>query len=283
MKKLQILALCLTVIYVNIAAIDHYYATSADKEFFGKLIRLIKSIYQHDAQNTKQIAVFNLGFTQAQRKELKKFNKVVVYEIEKRHPALLTHFKTSPHGRMVRGWFAWKPIAIKQALDLFPYVLYLDAGLQVLKPLDHIFSYIQQQGYFLVSAGAHNIIDRITKPVLQKIVWSKTQTERQLLNNPKTYMISAGIQGLSRNYYDCYVKHVYDHASDLLLFADDGSAKMGFGAGRHDQTLFSIYAHLAGMQQFGQGWNRLAVDGVQIPFHMHWDPKQLNEHSCLLY
>ena len=55
-------------------------------------------------------------------------------------------------------------------------------------------------------------------------------------------VISAGIQGLSRSLLESYVTPVYQLASEIKNFEDDGSAAWGYGFARHDQVLFSVFA-----------------------------------------
>ena len=67
----------------------------------------------------------------------------------------------------------------------------------------------------------------------------------------------------------------------MTLFADDGSARLGFGAGRHDQTLFSIYACVEKLNLNSQGWSKLKVEGKEVLFHSHWDQKEVNNQTSL--
>lgn len=261
----------------------HYYCTSADSRFYQPLLRLISSIAKSDKKNFKEISVFDLGFTKKQRSYLEKLDKVRVCDIKTNNPDVLKPFRTSSGGRKVRGWFAWKPIAMKQALERYPYFLYLDSAMEILKPLDALFEYIRQKGYFLITAGKHNISNRITKKVLHEIVEKLSHEAQTKLMRNDTYMISAGIQGLSRKIYDEYLLPVYNTTQNLDLYADDGTAKMGFGAGRHDQTIFSIYAHLLHMKIHPIGWINLEFANKTIRYHMHWNRKMINSNSAIFY
>lgn len=247
------------------------------------LLGLIKSIHKNDNQEDfKEIAVFDLGFTATQLKILYGYKKVKVCKLEMVHPDILKRFKTAP-GRNVAGWFAWKPVAIKQALEMYPYILYLDAGMRVLKPLDDMFKHIIQNDYFVVHAG-HNIVDRLTKKPLEDIIKKRSIEEQEMLLDKETLMHCGGIQGLSRNMLDSYILPIYKHAYNLEIFADDGSASKGFGSGRHDQTIFSIYGRLLGMKiQPEGGWMTLIVDGKEVPFHAHWDDKKIIPESSIKY
>lgn len=263
------------------AKIFHYYCTCADSVHFPLLINLIGSIHKVDFDALDQIAVFDLGFTIDQRKELERIEKVQVYDLEKKHPEILTYFQTSPV-RSVRGWYAWKPVAMKQALDLFPYFMYLDAGSLVLNSTDNLFSHVHEQGYFFISVFPHNIVDRITKPVRDNLVAKLPVEQQKVILDKETYMVAGGVQGLSNKVRENYILPIYELASDLNFFADDGSASMGFGAARHDQTLFSIYAKLLNFKVHnGDGWSELTVNGEKIPFHYHWDKNKINDKTCV--
>lgn len=211
-----------------------YFATSADTQFFPLAINLISTIHKHHYTDTKEIAVFDLGFKPEERAELQKIDKVTVYDIELTNPDLLVHFQTPAGGPRIRGWYAWKPVAIKQALDLFPYVLYMDAGISVFGPLWDLFEEIIKKGYFLIDCGQ----------TIEQITTETVKDEFKLHQDPiiKMLGISAGFQGLSRKMYNSYVKPMYELSKNILLFADDGTAPNGYGWARHDQALFSIYA-----------------------------------------
>jgi len=261
----------------------NYYCTCADERFFSRLLSLIGSIHAVDFEDLAEIAVFDLGFTQAQINRLKSIQKVNVYQIEKVHPDILKHFRTSNQGRQVRGWFAWKPVAIKQALDMFPYILYLDAGLTVLRPTRDLFKHIQQNGYFFVN-NMCNIEERVTKPVLEAIVYPLPLEQQKLILDKNTLEFDAGFQGVSRLMYENYVMPMYRLASHLELFADDGSAKLGFGAGRHDQVLFSIHAHLLNPKtKFNSyGWSNLTIDGRPHPINVQWEASKVTGETTIL-
>src|SRR5438445_536496 len=160
-------------------AIPHYYCTVADERHYTLLINLIGSIHKNDFDLTDEIAVFDIGLSQEQKTELESIEKVKIYQVEKVHPDLFTYFKTNPAGREVRGWFAWKPVVLKQALDMFPYVLYLDAGNILLNSPDNLFRHIQQNGYFLIADTPIDISERITKPVADWIASTFTPEQHQ--------------------------------------------------------------------------------------------------------
>ena len=258
---------------------QHYYVTPSDERFFDHLKNLIGSIHRFDAKNLGEIAVFDLGMTAAQRAELNTMWKVHVYDVEMVHPQLLEPFVTAPWGRVARGYFAWKPVLMKQALDMFPYFFYLDAGISILRSMEDLFAHIREQGYFLLSCGDFkqpephlNIVNRITKKVLNDIVYKLDPAVQNKILDDTTIEISAGIQGIARwntKVVNEYLMPVYEHAKDLAYFEDDGSAKYGYGHGRHDQILFSVYAHALGLTIFPQGWSKFQLSTGDKPVHIH--------------
>lgn len=262
-----------------------YFITVSDERHYTLLQNLIGSIHRTNFEHTAQIAVFDIGLTSAQREELKRMQKVAVYDIERVHPDICTYFKTCHSGRTVRGWYAWKPVAFKQALEMFPYFLYMDAGTIVLKPLDDVFSHIIRHGYFLMDCGV-DIAWQTTKYVIDK--FNLASDERKWILDKSTIGLSAGVQGLSRKMCDSYVIPMYECVrDDFRAFVDDGTTPNGFGTGRHDQPLFSIYAYLLGLNVFiedhGDGclMNLTTLDDRTVPIQITWRPECVNEYTVL--
>jgi hypothetical protein len=224
-----------------------YIVTAADGRFFSVLLNFIGGVHRVNFDDLGEIAVFDLGLKDEQRTVLAGIDKVRVYQVEMTNPYLLTHFVIRPGGRTAPGWYSWKPVVIKQALDMFPDILYIDAGLLVLKPLNHVFRYLRKNGYFLIDC-AHNIKIMTTKYVIEK--FNLNSKERSWIMEPHVYGISAGFQGLTHSLYNNYVLPMYENSKDIELFVDDGTSSGGFGWGRCDQTLFSIYARLLKLHIF---------------------------------
>ncbi len=263
------------------AHLPHYYCTAADERHFVLLTNLIDSIHQVDFENLGEIAVYDLGLTVSQRNYLNRLQAVTIQELELTHPDLKTYFFTSAGGRKVRGWFAWKPVVIKQALARFPYVLYLDAGSTVLRSPIDLFKYINQRDYFLINTGPHAIEERATQTVINELIKTLPQLQQDLLLDPSTLMISPGLQGLSRLVYATYVLPVYELTKQIEIFADEGTCRLGFGAARHDQPIFSIYAYLNNMLIHPEGWADLELDGKIVRQHIHWNRAQVNGETVI--
>ncbi|MBD3231188.1 hypothetical protein GF322_00845 [Candidatus Dependentiae bacterium] len=234
-----------------------FFCTASDSDFFGCLIQLIGSIHKTNFDKTKKIAVFDLGLTGKQRDYLNTIDKVEVFDVEKTHPDILKKFDINKFGKKARGWYAWKPVVFKQALDMFDYFLYVDAGTIILKPLDNLFYYIQKKGYFLLEDQPWHIkyLDSQENVILNKNEEFKIKdlcTQHVLnifnLNSKKNNWIAqskgiiSGVQGLSKALYQNYVLPIYELTKDLKNFQDDGSARYGFGWARHDQSIFSIFS-----------------------------------------
>lgn len=274
----MILALLIMTINLNLNAQQNYsplyFCTGADTQYFHCLKQLIGSIHATNFEHAAEIAVFNLGLTQEEINLLNRMRKVKVYAMEMTHPDLLTHF-TTKYGQK-RGLFAWKPVAIKQALDLFPYVLWLDAGCLVMKPLDNLFQHIQQNGYFVISGG-HKIRTYTTRTIAEK--FNLYQEGNNILDMDQ---LEAGLQGIcksNRNAYNNYLLPVYEMSKQLhTYFTDDGSAPGGWGMARQDQTLFSIVARLAGLETQRAYCDPaqiiLPINGNSVPFYINtnWPP-----------
>ena len=139
--------LILSVVFLKMSAFPVYICTAANSNYFDNLLNLIGSIHKVNYESLDTIAVFDLGLTEPQKIILNTIEKVKVYQVEKTHPDILTFFKL-PSTKQMLGWYAWKPVIIKQALDYYPYIIYLDAGTTVLNPLDDLAEHVAIQGIF---------------------------------------------------------------------------------------------------------------------------------------
>lgn len=267
-----------------------YFCTAVDAKYFSNLLNLIGSIHKVTSGKSAEIAVFDLGLTQEQIDQLLTMEKVTVHKIELTHPDLLTSFKVSDYGKMVPGWYAWKFVILKQALDLFPYVLWVDSGTTILKPLDTLFKYIQDQGYFLCTMGDEKFYNQLAHP----IKWGTTNYVKEYfhLDCPEHNWILnkepllSGTLGISRKAMDYLVKPLYEHSRHLRLFEDDGTTENGFGTGRHDQTILSIFAYQNGLTIHPEDHTQkdpiyLPIDGAYEEFYVTWSKEFVNDKTCL--
>jgi hypothetical protein len=221
--------------------------------------------------------VYDLGLNEKALENLNKIDKLKVYQIEKINPDILKDIQTDTH-RYVKGLFSWKPVIIKQALDMHNEILYLDAGTTLLKPINNLFKHIEQNGYLFFDCG-HSIKWMTTEYVKQKFDLEKEENKWILDDN--TVGIDAGFQGVSRKVYNEYIMPMYELSKDIRNFFDDGSCPEGWGTGRHDQTLFSILVQKLNYKitKHGTVSSDLNIDNKPVPFHLTHLPQQLKPET----
>ncbi len=223
-----------------------YFCTAANEKYYPHLLNLIGSIHQHNFYELGHIAVFDLGLLPHQREQLLTIEKVSVHSVEQTNPEMLQMFYTQPDNeKPALGWYSWKPVAIKQAFELFPQdspILWIDAGTTVLKDISLLFACTKHQGYFFHNGWDWPLKRHTTQFLIESL--NLHAPEREWILGDTVYGLEAGLMGLSRNVYDNFILPMYEHSKDIRYFVDDGSAPEGFGYAHHDQTLFSIYAHL---------------------------------------
>lgn len=284
MKYLGFFALLFTCsLYTKIPL---YFCTAADAGYFDRLVHLIASIHTTNYENLDTIAVFDLGLTQKQIQQLKRIKKVKVLEFEKNNPAIKKPFNSDKNNILKKapGWYAFKDVALEQVLELFPYVVWIDAGTLVLRPVDNLFKHICQVGYFFCTVGGSTVEWGTTKHV----------RETYKLDTPKytwilkTDMVMGGVFGIKKDSvaHQQVLTPMYQMAQDpdLSFYRDDGTTPNGFGTGRHDQPLRSILAYQAGLTVFIQDPTQktpiiLEADGKPTPFYITWDKTKVNNKT----
>lgn len=241
-----------------------FFCIATDATFFQPARNLIASLHKVNFNEINQIAVFDIGMTCKQREEMQKIAKVTVYDPEIIHKDMLKEMITRPNGKKGRGYYTWKPVVVKQALDMFPYVFYIDAGVTVHSKFDLIFDYLREHGYFFVDCG-HTIRQMMTRPVIERF-----NLNDSLLDS---YGLWSGGMGLSREIYDSFIMPVYELAHDISYFIDDGSAPNGFGWARYDQKIYSMQARLCNFTvlegQIDGQTSTLSVAGQLFPFQLY--------------
>jgi hypothetical protein len=219
-----------------------YFCTAADDKHYPLLLNMIGSIHKHNYYDVEAILVYDLGLSDTHKNELANINRVQLCTVEKTNPDILTDIHTGQN-RHVKGLFSWKPVIIKDALDKYPYILYLDAGTTITKPLNGLFKHIDETGYFFTDCGK-SIKWMITDQLIEK--FKLHDEDNKFILDEKLLGIDAGFQGVSRQIYDSYVMPMYEYSKDIINFTDDGTTVAGWGMGSHDQTLFSILVRQLG-------------------------------------
>jgi hypothetical protein len=215
-----------------------YFCTAADETYYPFLLNLLGSIFKYNNQHVKEVAVFDLGMSSDQKNEINKIDRVKIYEVEKINPLIIEPLYSNKD-RWIKGLFSWKPVIIKQSLEMFPYVLYLDAGTTILNSLEDLFSHINENGYFFTDCG-HSIRWMTTEYVVNKLNL-RSESNEWILNHD-TYGVDAGLIGVNRSMLDTLVTPMVSLAREIQNFIDDGTCPDGWGTARHDQSLFSIKA-----------------------------------------
>ena len=247
-----------SILHCTTHKIPLYFCTAANARYYKRLLNLIGSIHHTNFDETADIAVFDLGLSTEQLNHISTIKKISLHQVEHTHPNLLKDFVVNSQGKKAPGWYAWKPVVIKQSLELFPYLLFLDAGTTVLQPLTPLFRHIIEHEYFFTDCG-HDINSMTT--TLVKKAFHLESPRRSHILSPRTYGLNAGIIGITQALYIDFIYPLYNLSRDLRYYCDDGSAPKGFGFARYEQTLMSIYARLLGLKIFKKDWG----DGTEIP------------------
>lgn len=261
-----------------------YICTGADERYFPCLINLIGSLHKHNYDSITQIVVFDLGLLDEQKKLLSIIEHVQIYEVEKTNSYILTRFNTTHWGKQVPGWYTWKPVALKQMFDIFPEetntIVWIDAGTTILRPLNYLFDYIAQKGYYFHS-GSHWTMNQQTTQFVIEALNLNNPAHSWILNE---YGLESGFMGVTKRVYNDFVLPAYHLTTDIRYFADDGTCPGGFGNCRHDQTIFSLFALLKGLHIFQHASQptvnmSLEIDGNNHPFHIACIPSAVTDQT----
>lgn len=266
-----------TVLY----ATPQYYCTASNDRYYSFLLNLIGSIHQSNFEELGQIFIYDLGLKENQIYQLKQIKKVQVCSLKDHQPELFyTYQKDS---RSILGWYAWKPIVIKEILEKVPYVLWVDAGTLVLKNLKHLFSYLKENHYFLCAYEEENpsssIHFRVTQFVREK--FSLDHVENQWILSKG--FLNGGIIGVNQRGKMDFLDEWHGYTKDLRYFEDDGSSLKG---ARHDLTLLSILAYRNQLKVFEQDLKQenpilLSDQDPKNPFFITWNWKNLNDQTSI--
>ncbi len=237
-----------------------HFVTAADKEYYGRLEGLIYSIHKHCKEFT--ISVYDLGLLPSEVEMISKVKHVTVKQVERSNPNILTKLRSHPaapeNDSVVTGLYSWKPVILKQELDIYDAIIYMDAGTMLVSSPDKLWEFINKEGHWFL--GISDTYYMTPKSIIQAL-----QVDDDILASQG---INAGIQGLTRKVYDNYIMPCYRYTKDINLFVDDGTSGGGNSSGRHDQTLFSIQAARAGLRP-------------NNPFHIVDDKKDIREDTII--
>jgi hypothetical protein len=98
---------------------------------------------------------------------------------------------------------------------MFPYVLYLDSGTTILKPLNGLFNHIKEHNYFLTDCG--HSIKWMTPGYIIKKLKLDTPDKKWILDD-NTFGIDAGFQGVSQIMKEKYINPLYELSKEIRNF-----------------------------------------------------------------
>jgi hypothetical protein len=212
--------------------------TSASNKFFPSVLNLIGSIKANYPQHPP-LFLYNLGLLPSYIKELKEVHGVTVLEV----PHFVSHW---------RSCYTWKTYVLNTPLADLNF--YIDAGSEVVKPLDEIFEAIETDGYFAIEQNSPLAMNL---PQEYRSIFS---VDEPLCSLP---LLTAGIVGfkkdsfvspLMRELYDAGIAGLCLGFSPKEQWKNKGVNKNIFIRNcemfRHDTTLFTIIMrkHIANLK-----------------------------------
>ncbi len=270
-----------------------YICTAANATYFKRLVNLIGSLHASQFDDIAEIAVYDLGLTEEQKKFLYSIKKLVLLPLNPENPQALqqisipkniNHPEFPYQNTFVLGAYAWKPMVFKKALNRWKDkpIIWLDAGTTVYKSLRPLAEHIKIVGYFLCTTDSSN----------RSLKWGTTKTiiKRLNLDNEELHWIltkqfaMAGVVGFSYKVVECLINPLFECSKDLTWFIDDGSTPDGYGTGRYEQTLLSLFAHLSGLSIFTQDDSqiapiRLSNEHSTEKFYITWIESRVDERT----
>ena len=244
--------------------------TSASNKFFPSLLNLLGSIKTNYPQHP-DIYVYDLGLSFTFKKELELLPWV--------HLVNVPHFV--PHWR---ACYTWKTYILNTPIKELNF--YIDAGCQILRPLDELFRKIDSQGYLAVSQGPEVHIADITPNEYFKAFSVKPEYAQE-------EGITAGIFGFKQNsivtavtekLYQAGVNKFCLGFSQKELWKNTGINKTEYVRDcekfRHDTTLISILLRNEipdlTVEPLGKFSSFSENDGQQFIFNFRMNYKKLD-------
>lgn len=248
MNKILSIIFVFTIHSLNLAnQNDQYFCTAADAESFNLLLNTIGSLHKTNFDNLKEIAVFDIGLKNEQLQILGKIDKVKIYQTN------------LPNLDEIRSF------ALKQSLQMFPYVLWMDPGFISVNQLGNLFTYIKQKKYFLYS------LPKLSR----KLTTDNSVIQKFNLNSPGNMWIlsqnhlSTNIIGMDRIMCEEIIVPYCEFSKELKSF---------------DQTILSVLAYTKGLKILRSNFNKdepiyLDIDNNDFPFYISWYKKDDNGYD----
>ncbi len=223
---------------------DYVLLTATDKARFNQALNLVGSIARK-SPGFAEVIVYDLGLTWYQRWQLRGIQGVTLRKV----PAFTDHW---------RQCWSWKPWIWTHAQA--NKVIYLDAGIEVLRSLKEMCDLVDTDGYLLVSQ--HETLEQghTLKDIIPEDYYKLLGVSRRLADKP---VVAAGIIGFrtKSDFFEKVIKPTYDLVlkgynlgwSENELSRNTGLNKLpkpilrDCTYFRHDQTLLNamIYSEIA--------------------------------------
>jgi hypothetical protein len=231
-------------------------ATCANNRFFGACLTLIESAQRTSRPILQEILVYDLGLAKWQKWALDKLDLVTVV-------AFPEHLKDIYPGFMDPIQFAWKTYLWLNLQERAEYGFYIDAGIEILQPLQPALDVIKNQGILIVEDP-----DWTTGTMTHQKCIEIMQASTQELDR---MMLCAGIVGVSqKGPYKELFKEAFEYAKipDCIR----GPRKKGPNQHRQDQSLLSILSARYNCPR----------QALEIYGEWRWDQAKINPY-CVLH
>ncbi|XP_013418275.1 uncharacterized protein LOC106179275 isoform X2 [Lingula anatina] len=225
--------------------------TGADSFYFGGLANLVGSI--HFWEPKRNIVVYDFGLEQKQISKIKTWCKTKLVTFD---------FKNKPEHVSNLLLYAWKPLVIKEAVDRFGKIFWLDAGCDVRGPLNKVDEYLRQDGHFFVQGQDTDMTGFVHHKMFDYFQQPRTQFKGK-------YSFAGGISGWVKDShaYTTVLPRWTSCALDVACIAPKGSS---MGNHRFDQAALSILMYSSGIKVTAHT-ELLAAERRQLKSNQH-DP-----------
>jgi hypothetical protein len=233
--------------------LDRALITSASNKYFPSLINLLGSI-KANYPNHPKIYIYDLGLFLTFRKELELLENVQVVKMPK-------------FCAFWRSCYTWKTYIFNNPFATLNF--YLDAGCQVLRPLDEIFEKIDRDELFVIGQGVKfkDIVPEEYKSVFEL---SEEHNDKEALHAGEFgFKNSALVKSLLQKVFDCGLAGLALGFSPGDAWRNKGKDKNIFirqcKIFRHDLTLLNIILR----KYFGNNLNLHSVEQYAGGFKAH--------------
>jgi len=212
---------------------DFVIATASDASYFYSLRNLVGSIRVHGGTHLP-VLVYDLGLSDDQKAEIETWCNVTLRWA-------LPGFNLSrvaSHLDFI-DLYAWKPVAVKQALDEANFVLWLDAGSTVVSGMQPVIQELINVGHLFVQGQDLNVVQWTHKDV-----WTRFNANaEQFIGKPS---FSGNTIGFSRDsiLYNQITIPWYNCAMLLECIMPPNSS---FDNHRFDQSVLSVLLYSSGL------------------------------------